>query len=294
MMRSGNEISALLRLMDDPDDEIYDTVATKLLHYGKEIIPKLEQLWEITADESLQQRIESLIHRVHFENLQKDFLDWCNTEQPDLLMGAILIARYQFPELNSQNIENHFEQIRRNVWLELNNYLSPVEQVNIFNSILYSYYKLQGHELTERDPKYFFINQVLESRQGNSYTIGIIYLALCEALDVPIFAFNIPRQFIFGYVDTMLNIFNFNTDDMREAAFFVDPINGIIYTRQDVDTYLKKINAKERTQYFAPLLNKQVIYNMMEELCLCYKYRKEDHKAEEVQQLMNLLKEKGE
>ena len=72
-MQQNNEISALLKLIDDPDDEVFDTVAEKLLHYGKEIIPNLEQLWEVTEDESLQERIESLIHRVHFQDLQHDF-----------------------------------------------------------------------------------------------------------------------------------------------------------------------------------------------------------------------------
>ena len=38
-MESNNEIRALLVLMDDPDNEVYDTVASKLLDYGKDIIP---------------------------------------------------------------------------------------------------------------------------------------------------------------------------------------------------------------------------------------------------------------
>ena len=201
-MRSDKEISALLRLIDDPDSEVYDTVASKLLNYGKEIIPNLEQLWEVTEDEDVQERIELLIHRVHFEDLQEDFVTWSNAANPELLRGAILLARFQFPDLNVPAILTQFDQLRRNIWLELNNYLSPMEQVNVFNIILYNYYKLQGHELTERDPKYFFINQVLESKQGNSYTIGILYLALCEMLDIPIFAVDVPRQFIFAFIDT--------------------------------------------------------------------------------------------
>ena len=162
-------------MIDDPDDEVFDTVASKLLNYGKEIIPNLEQLWEVTVDESVQERIELLIHRVHFQDLQQEFLEWSKAKQPELLRGAILVAKFQFPDLNVPSILSQFDQIRRNIWLELNNYLTPLEQVNVFNSILYNYYKLQGHELTERDPKYFFINQVLESKQGNAYTLGVLY-----------------------------------------------------------------------------------------------------------------------
>ncbi|HRO43072.1 MAG TPA: transglutaminase family protein [Flavipsychrobacter sp.] len=288
-MRENKEISALLRLIDDPDNEVFDTVSEKILHYGRSIIPNLEDLWEHTSDQDVQERIEQLIHRVHFQDLQQEFLEWSKSKHPEILRGAILVAKYQFPDLNIPSILSQFDQIRRNVWLELNNYLTPLEQVNVFNSILYNYYKLQGHELTEREPKYFFINQVLESKQGNSYSLGVLYLSLCELLDIPIFAVEIPRQFIFAYIDTLYHFYNPDNEGIQQIQFFIDPLNGVVYTQKDVDTYLKKINATDRPNYFTPLLSKRVIYKMLEELCLCYRYKREDQKAEEIQQLMNII-----
>ena len=288
-MQNSKEISALLQLIDDPDDEVFDTVAEKLLNYGREIIPRLEQLWEVTADESVQERIELLIHRVHYQDLQEEFLEWGTSKNPELLRGAILVAKYQFPDLNIPSILSQFDQIRRNVWLELNNYLTPLEQVNVFNSILYNYYKLQGHELTEREPKYFFINQVLESKQGNAYTLGVLYLALCELLDIPVFAVDLPRQFVFAYIDTLHHFYKQDDAAEQQIQFFVDPLNGMVYTQKDVDTYLRKINANNRESYFTPLLAKRIIFKMLEELALCYRYKREDQKADEIQQLMRIL-----
>jgi hypothetical protein len=288
-MQSTNEISALLRLIDDPDDEVFDTVSEKLLNYGKEIIPNLEQLWETVEDEEVQERIELLIHRVHFMDLEHEFMEWARSRQPELLRGAILVAKFQFPDLNVPAILSKFDQMRRNVWLELNNYLTPLEQINVFNSILYSYYKLQGHELTDRDPKYFFINQVIESRQGNAYSIGILYLALCEILDVPVFAVDIPRQFIFAYIDTLHNFFSLDKEGVQQIQFYVDPTSGMVYTAKDVETYLRKINATPNESHHRPLLTKQIIFKMMEELSLCYRYRREDSKADEIEQLMRII-----
>ena len=289
MKNNNKEISALLQLIDDPDEDVFDTVAEKLLHYGRDIIPNLEQLWEVTVDESVQERIEFLIHRVHFQDLQHELFEWSHSKNPELLRGAIIVAKYQFPDLNVPSILSQFDQIRRNIWLELNSYLTPLEQVNVFNSILYNYYKLQGHELTEREPKYFFIKQVLESKQGNAYSLVVLYLALCELLDIPIFAVDIPRQFVFAYIDTLHHFLSPADEVMQQIQFFVDPMNGMVYTQKDVDAYLRKINARDREQYFTPLLAKRVIYKMLEELNLCYKYRREEQKAEEVQQLMQIL-----
>ena len=288
-MWENKEITALLRLIDDPDDEVFDTVSNKILNYGRAIIPNLESLWEHTEDQSLQERIELLIHRVHFQDLQQELLEWSESRRPELLRGAIIVARYQFPDLNVPALLTQFDQIRRNIWLELNNYLTPLEQVNVFNSILYNYYKLQGHELTEREPKHFFVNQVLESKQGNAFSIGVIYLALCELLDIPIFAVNIPRQFVFAYIDTLHHFFSPDSEGVQQIQFFIDPTSGVVYTQKDVEAYLKKINGGEKDTYFAPVDTKRVILKMLEELCLCFRYKKEDQKADEIQQLMNIL-----
>jgi regulator of sirC expression with transglutaminase-like and TPR domain len=289
MMLPDKEINALLQLVDDPDNEVFETVANKLLHYGKDIIPNLEHVWESTADEDLQERMEFLIHRVHFNDLQLEVLEWNQSDSPDLLRGAILVAKYRFPDLDEAAILTQFDHMRRNVWLELNNYLTPLEQINVLNSILYNYYKLQGHELTDRDARFFFINQVLESKQGNAYSIGVIYLAICEVLDIPVFAVDVPRQFIFAYIDTLHSFFSNDPDGVQQIQFYIDPLSGMAYTQKDLDMYLKKINASERSAYFKPLTTRRVIYKMLEELSQCYRYQNEDAHADEIQQLMLLI-----
>lgn len=288
-MRENKEIVALLKLIDDPDDEVFDTVSEKLLHYGKDIIPNLEQLWELTQDAELQERIEKLIHRVHFQDLQKEMLEWSRSKNPELLKGAIIVSKYQYPELDIPSILASFDQIRRSIWLELNSFLTPLEHVNIFNNLFYGYFKLQGNELTKREAKHFFINILLETKQGNTFTLGVIWMALAEQLDVPIFAMDIPRQFILAYIDTLYHFHSTEAEGVEQIQFFIDPLNGMVYTQKDVDTYLDKIKATERETYFTPMTNTKVIVKLLEELSLCFVYNKEDAKADEIKQLIQII-----
>ena len=68
-MEPNREISALFHLIDDPDTEVFTTVSERIISFGKEIIPNLEDLWENTPQEDIQERIEMLIHRLHFQDL---------------------------------------------------------------------------------------------------------------------------------------------------------------------------------------------------------------------------------
>ena len=77
-MDSTKEINALLHLIDDPDEDVYNTVSDKIISFGKGIIPNLESLWENTNDEEIQERIETIIHKLHFRDLAAAFTDWKN------------------------------------------------------------------------------------------------------------------------------------------------------------------------------------------------------------------------
>lgn len=88
-MNVGKEIDALLRLIDDPDEEVYDTVQHKLLQYGSPVIPHLENLWEHSLSNYVQERIEMIIHRINFLDLKRELYAWKNGDS-DLLHGACL------------------------------------------------------------------------------------------------------------------------------------------------------------------------------------------------------------
>ncbi|HET8572936.1 MAG TPA: transglutaminase family protein [Edaphocola sp.] len=288
--QNNKEITALLHLMDDPDTEVFETVAGRLLDYGKAIIPRLEQLWENTLDETVQLRIESLIHRALFQELQKNFAVWAKKKNASLLDGALLIANYRYPELDKDIVLSEIEAAQKNIWLELNHYLSPLEQVNVINSILYSYYKIQGEDNVNKDPDLYCLNHLLESKHGNSFSIGILYLVICETLDIPIFGVNLPRQFILGFFDNLYHFLSPRDNPVQSIQFYIDPVNGMVYTQNDVNVYLSKINERPPSGQIKPLTAKEIIFKMLDELSATYFLHHEQEKAEEIRQLQDILK----
>ena len=89
-MQENKEIQALMKLIDDPDEMVYETVSNKIISFGKDIIPNLENYSETIANTALQQRIDSLIKRLHFEDIKEDFSKW-STGSPDLLAGCLCL-----------------------------------------------------------------------------------------------------------------------------------------------------------------------------------------------------------
>ena len=289
-MKENKEISALLHLIDDPDEYVYSTVSDKIISFGKDIIPNLESLWENTSNEEIQERIELLIHRLHFRDLTKDFTDWASRDA-DLMEGALLVARYHYPDLDAKIIYQEIEKLRRNTWLELNNYLTPIEQINIVTSIFYNYYKQKAVEFGYTNPDDYLINKTLESKKGNALSNGIIYIALCELLDIPVKAVNIPRQFILAYFDPHHDLLNPVGHSSEKINFFIDPLNGQMYSHQDVEAYFKRISVPPVPSYFRQRNNRRIIQYLLEELSKCFDNDRNRYKMDELLLLANLLDE---
>jgi regulator of sirC expression with transglutaminase-like and TPR domain len=289
-LEENKEITALLHLIDDPDEDVYNAVSNKIVSFGKEIIPALEHFWENVTDNETQERIEMLIHRLHFSDLTADFVKWKN-DNTDILSGALLVAKYTYPDMDVSVILKEIEKLRRNIWLEMNSYLTPLEQINVINSIFYNYYKQRGTEISYENPDGFLLNKVLESRKGNAFGNGVAYLVLCSLLDVPVRAIGIPKQFILGYFDIQHDVMNPSGHSSEKIKFYIDPVNGQMYSHKDVENYFKKLSVPPVSSYFRPLTNKVIVQYLLEELGKCYDNNAQQYKVDELRTLINLLDE---
>jgi regulator of sirC expression with transglutaminase-like and TPR domain len=287
-MEQTKEIDALLHLIDDPDEEVFGAVSVRIVEFGRQIVPNLENLWEQTVSEKVQERIEVLIHRLHFNDLREDFRQWSLAGHHDLMVGALLAAKFQYPDLTTATIVQEIEKLRRNIWLELNNYLTPLEQVRIVTGILYGYYGLKGIETTYTDVNDFLLHKALEGRRGNQVANGLLYLILCELLDIPVKAIGVPRQFILAFFKPGYSSENLD-QPISKIEFFIDPASGMVFTHKDLELYFKRIQVPAVHSYFRPYSNKKVIQSLLMEMGKCFDNEKDYYKRDELQELADLL-----
>ncbi len=290
-MQETKEINALFTLIDDPDEEVYSTISERIVGYGKGIIPNLEHLWENTPSEDIQSRIEMIIHRLHYKDLLQEIKEWGDGPYHDLLSGTLLVSKYQYPDLLITNIMQDLEKIRRNIWLELNSFLTPLEQANVLSSILYNYYNLKGTEVNHDKPDEFFIHKVLETKKGNAVSNGLIYQILCEQLDIHARIIHIPRHCILAFYHSDYDPSISQEHPQERIHFFVDGGSGQAYSHADIENYFKRINIEPTPDHFKPISHKKLVRYLLEELSKCFSKPDNQYKQEELLQLAQLLLE---
>jgi regulator of sirC expression with transglutaminase-like and TPR domain len=284
-MENNKEINALVMLLDDPDPEVYQHVQQRLVDYGNEVIDFLENTWEHSLDSLLQQRIEDIVHQIQFNNVKEDLNLWFHSGAFDLLQGALVINRYQYPDLDEQKIINQIEEIKREIWLGLQYEMSSIEKIKLINHVFYNVYGFSGNTKNHHDPQNSYINQVMESKKGNQISLAIIYASLAQKLDIPVYGVNLPQHFILGYID----------ESRREehefgVLFYINAFNkGAIFGKHDVDQFLRQLNLSPQPGFYAPCSNIEIIRRIIRNLISAYENLGSTDKVEELKQLQDIL-----
>ncbi|WP_374950572.1 transglutaminase-like domain-containing protein [Mucilaginibacter sp.] len=284
-MINPSEVHSLIRLLDDTDAEVYQHVHQKLLSYGTEAIQYLESAFEQAFDSIQQERIANLVHEIQFGTLKNDLKLWYQSGAFDLLQGILIINRYQYPDLDEQKVINQIEAIKRDIWLQMMNEASPVEQVKLINHVFYSIHGFGGNTSNHRDPQNSYLSQVLDTKKGNQISLAIIYSIIAQKLDIPVYGVNLPQHFILAYLDESRE-----TEFEGGILFYINAFNkGFIFGRRDVDMFLKQLNLQYDKQFYEPCSNADIIKRVLRNLISSYEHLGSSEKVDELNELLGIL-----
>ncbi len=285
------ELNALISLLDDPDEKVYEQISIKILSLGEEIIPVLEDAWEHSFDTLIQNRIENIIHQIQFDIIKDALKDWAQPDQQNLLEGALLIARYQYPDIDVQKIKKQIDQIKQDVWLELNEHLTALEKVKIINHILFDVHNFLGNTTNYHAPQNSYINNVLESKKGNPLLLSTIYSIIAQNLDIPIYGVNLPEHFILCYVDIEhMGVPSKKGNQGSNVFFYINPFSkGAIFGQKEIDSFLKQLKLERLAKYYEPCSNLEIIKRLLRNLISSYEKLGYPDKSEELKILLGSL-----
>ena len=290
-MENTKAIQALIQLLDDPDDDIYSHVKNKLIEYGTAAIEILESTWEENSISNLHQhRIENIIHNIQFNETKKSINNWFANDKKNLIEGWYILSKWHYPGLTIDSILNKIEEIKKDVWIEINENQTAFEKVKILNKVLFQRYHFQGDNKNYHSPINSFINTVLETKHGNPLSLSILYSHIAQVLNIPIYGVNLPNHFILAYIDdNQINKFIGNETNTG-VLFYINAFsNGAILYEEDIKNFLKQLNLEENPSYFEPCGNTTIIARIITNLIASYQQIGNAQKVEELVELKKIV-----
>ncbi len=286
-----SEIKALITLLEDPDWTVYEAVKTRLVDLGEKVLPQLRSAWEKSKSDIFLERSLTIISDVQFNQTYDVFKGWVKSDEANLFDGAFLIAKYKFPDLDKDEIMQKVEKIKRDAWLQMNDNLTPLEQIRVLNHIIFNIHKFVRNNMDFYSPKNSYLNLVLETKKGNPVSLAILYLLVAVKLGLPVYGVNLPKNFILAYVEELSNSNLETVLEDKIVSFYINPYNnGAVLTKREIDYFLKQQKITPLDYFYTPCDNHTTIQRLLLNLIFAYERQEDFGKAEELKKFLSLFK----
>mgnify|MGYP005989556905 CR=1 FL=1 len=285
-----SQIKALIRLVEDPDEIVFEHVRDKLIEHGEPILPFLEEQWEEGELGLLfQKRIENIMHSIQFEESKRKLSDWVTGDEKDLMSGAIIVAQWQYPGLDIRRVYQDLEKIQKDIWLEISEKNTILEKIRIFNKVFFGTHGFRGKE-QYHSPLNSLINTVLETRSGNPLSLSLIYGYIAQRLNLPIYGVNLPNHFVLACMDhDQIARYTGNTNEFG-VLFYINPFSkGSLFDEDEVKSFLDGYKLEHHRSYFEPCSNTQIIRRMLTNLITSFQEVGNKQKIEELEELRSIV-----
>lgn len=287
------KIKALITLLDDPSEEVFASVESELLKQKVDVVSELESAWENSFDGLFQERVESIIHAIQLRDIYLELGKWLKTDCRDLLQGAYLVCKYQYPELDMLSITEALNRLRKEIWFQLNENLTSLEKVRVINHVLFDEFKYSRNTSRFMAPENNFINEVLTTRKGNPVSLSIIYSILCNQLGLPVFGVNLPKNFILAFMDESSIVGECAIVDMASVLFYINPINkGAVLGKREIEYFIKQQKLDIKEEYFLPCDNAVIVKRLFNNLINAYDNKGDEEKKNEISNFLTLFNKK--
>ena len=279
-------LSALINMLDDPDDKIYGLISTKILAFGRAAIPPLEDALDNCLNEELEERIIEVLDKLQQTSLMIDFKEWVENDTDDLLRGFMLITMTWYRDLDTVEMAAMIAHLKTDIWIELHEGLTALENIKVMNHILFRVHQFEGNKDDIAAPENSYLNTLLQTKKGSSLTLGMLYLILARQLELPIYGVNLPQHFILAYLREP----GITNPDESDVLFYINPFNfGAVFTRREIDQFIGQMKIKPEKSFYEPCSNTDIIQRLINNLIFSYKSRGLDEKTDELNNLLALM-----
>ncbi len=284
-------LQALISMVDEPDDGVYSSLKTRLLSYKEDAIPPLKEAWMAATDLLVVSRLGELLDEINFRLIYNETEAWVSSREKILTKAMFLINKLGDNRFDEDACNDKIALLFKDAWLEMNENLTALEKIKVLNHIFFSIHKYNSNPATNDGVEDFFINKLMNTKEGNASSMGILYLSIAQYLKLPVFGVNLPGHLILAYVDDRFKLKDLNSYRREDVLFYINPFNGgAVFTESEIELYIKQVNLTKKEHYFLPTDNRLIIERYIKELQKAYNREDDSVMSKKLKQLLELFK----
>lgn len=284
-----NELSSLVRLLDDPDPVVREAVVGRLTELGT---PATVQLRDIIEGEA---QVDDLVRTAATEALneigqrrmldelaraseQEEFAEDNTVRQTfDLEIGAFAVAMHRFPDLNPDGYRSQLNTMGDLLRWRTRDFDKGIDTIREIN-----YYMVQQQAWRGVSQKHYHnpdnscLNRVIDRRRGIPITMSVVWLLIAKRLNLPLYGVSFPVHFLCRY-----------RSDSED--FLIDPFNGgVVVTEEQCKAFIESLGVEFNEAFLEPVDERHIVARMLRNMAEIYR-ENEPARAQGMEEAIRLL-----
>lgn len=275
---SATHVTALIRLLSDPDPRIARRIHRRLVDVGRVATPFLQQACVDVDDPLMVERLQAVSEEIERAEIERQWGRLLQQPRPevDLETGAFLIAQAAEPQLDVPFYQRRLDDVAAALKKTVDPSRDPRHAVLTINEYLFHTLKFRGNTRTYYDPDNSFLHRVLDRRVGIPISLSVLYILVSRRLNLPVAGVGMPGHFIVR---------------LQAQPVFIDCFNqGALLTQKDCETLLQPYGIELNRRYLEPCSSDQILARMLRNLIAIFEHRGEFATREKFSRLFAMLK----
>ena len=273
-----SEKNALIKLIEDPNTQVYSAIEKKILELGFSIIEPINAYYSENNNKLVKNRIILLNQKIVKSRIEKSLHNLRETDFYDLKELAYIISLIDATLLDKEKFIQQINLLIEQLNSELNHSSSILTKIKL---IIHIIYQIQAYSVAQKNIniKHYFLSNLFSTKVASAEVFALLLMILGKELSLNLQVVHLPLSIIIAVLDSKENI-----------LFYINPgYKGSILTEKEIITYLKKQNIKQNKQFLEITPINNFVIHFFSTLEVMYRQEKETTKADFVQNIKQLL-----
>lgn len=277
--KNDNQISNLIRLLDDRDEFVRSRVRDQLVQIGEDALPFLEMAAR-TENPTLQVMATEVIQAIFPQQLGEKFRKLALSARGsdlNLEAGIILLMEFGHSLCNPEEVTVLLDLFAAKLKNRLDPNDSPERVVQLLTQFLFVEEGFAGNESNYLDPDNSYFNKVLQRRTGIPITLSALCVLVAKRLNLPIVGVGLPGHYIVKFASPTNPI-------------LFDPFHkGRILRREDCIQIVNSAGFKFEEHHLSQSTHRETLVRMINNLVAAYDQTGELKKAQQLKEYIRIL-----
>jgi len=294
MDQTGNslkELKALISMLDEPNEDLFNHISSHIIRFGDEALPFLEDISANFMNPFAAARAKTILREIENNKIRQSLKIWKSSKHKDINEARIIIENHFFPEYNYNDSIRKTELLVKQIWLELNENMGPLDKVRTACRIFINQQAFRFFGELDNSFNKDLPNKFPDSQDIYFVSLWLYFLSVSQKLKFPVYGALKGNHYMGLWINEKGDDHISFLDEKKILIVVFTSLACVIYDEAKALSYIAVKDKSEEHKTIEPVDNMQVVIIYLQELGKAFRKSGKTDFEKDITELIDTLEQ---